>query len=49
MSPSQEGEWWYLNQPEIIFLCRKVWITLGREELTEAQVASFKELKLHPR
>lgn len=31
---------------EIIILCRKVWTTLGREELIEAQVPSFKELKL---
>lgn len=32
---------------EIIILCRKVWTTLGREELIEVQVPSFKELK-HP-
>lgn len=31
------------------FLRRKVWTTLGRGELTEAQVPNFKELKLHPR
>ena len=34
---------------EIIFLHRKVWTTLERDELIEAQVPSFKELKLHPR